>query len=56
MLEEDKARSESKFEAFLQPWKVASTVSNGSGCCFSCEDYFGGCSIGGHDSSDNERR
>ena len=29
MLEEDKERSERKFEAFLQPWRVASTVSNG---------------------------
>ena len=56
MLEEDKARSESKFEAFLQPGLVASTASNGDGFCFSCEDYFGGCSIRGRDSSDNGRR
>ena len=34
MLEEDKARSKSKFEAFLQPWRVASAVSNGGGFCF----------------------
>ena len=34
VLEEDKAKSESKFEAFLQPWRVALVVSNGGGLCF----------------------
>ena len=48
MLDEDKAISESKFETFLQPLWVALVVSNGDGFFFFfCEDYFGGCSIGG---------